>query len=42
MVGLRDCFGESGPPDQWLVKFGLTGAEIMRAVKKVMIRKRSR
>jgi len=42
MVGLRDCFGESGPPDQLLVKFGLTGAEIMRAVKKVMIRKRSR
>jgi transketolase len=42
MVGIRDCFGESGTPDQLLAKFGLTEVEIIRAVKKVMIRKRPR
>jgi transketolase len=42
MVGIRDCFGESGSPDQLLAKYGLTGADIMNAVKKVMLRKTER
>ena len=40
MVGIRDCFGESGSPDQLLAKYGLTEIDIINAVKKAMVRKR--
>lgn len=32
-VGLQDTFGESGKPAELLVKYGLTAAEIVKAVK---------
>jgi transketolase len=30
-VGLKDVFGESGTPEQLLVKYGLTSEEITKA-----------
>ena len=39
-VGLKDIFGESGKPEELLVKYGLTAQEIMHAVKVVLKRKR--
>jgi transketolase len=35
-VGVRDTFGESGAPDELLVKYGLTSREIVAAAKKAM------
>lgn len=35
-VGIQDTFGESGPPEELLEKYGLTGADIVRAAKKAM------
>jgi len=40
MVGIRDKFGESGRPRQLLEEFGLTSSGIIRAVRKVLERKR--
>ena len=40
MVGIRDKFGESGQPYELLEEFGLTSSGIMRAVRKVLERKR--
>ncbi|MDA2922006.1 transketolase family protein [Patescibacteria group bacterium AH-259-L07] len=40
MIGVEDRFGESGKPDELLEKFGLTHPHIMRAVKKVLKRKK--
>lgn len=39
MVGVKDTFGESGPPAELLEKYGLTAKDIVAAVKKVMERK---
>jgi len=39
MIGIKDRFGESGEPAELLKKFGLTHAEIIKAVKKVIKRK---
>ncbi|MBF0483997.1 MAG: transketolase family protein [Candidatus Omnitrophica bacterium] len=39
MVAVKDVFGESGSPEQLLVKFGLKGANIAEAAKKVLKRK---
>jgi transketolase len=39
MVGVDDTFGESGTPDQLVVKYGLTADKIVESVKKVMARK---
>ncbi len=39
-VGVKDHFGESGPPDKLMKKFGLTSKDIIRAVKKVVLRKK--
>lgn len=40
MVGVHDSFGESGTPDQLLVKYGLDSINIVNAVQKVMQRKK--
>lgn len=39
-VGIKDMFGESGQPDELLVKYGLTTEEIIIAVKTVLKRKK--
>ena len=38
-VGMNDVFGESGTPDELLVKFGLTAEHIVQAAKAVIARK---
>lgn len=39
MIAVDDSFGESGTPDQLMVKYGLDAVNIVSAVKKVMARK---
>ncbi|MBU0629878.1 MAG: transketolase family protein [Candidatus Margulisbacteria bacterium] len=39
-VGLKDVFGESGKPDELLVKYGLTAEEIIKAARAVLKRKK--
>ena len=39
MVGVNDSFGESGTPDELMVKYGLDSKNIVAAVQKVMQRK---
>ena len=39
-VGVKDMFGESGKPEELLVKYGLTVSEIKHAVKHVLGEKR--
>ena len=39
MVGVKDTFGESGPPAELLEKYGLTAKDVVIAVKKVIARK---
>lgn len=39
-VGILDTFGESGTPDALLAKYNLTVADIVRAAKRVVSRKR--
>lgn len=39
MVAVNDSFGESGTPDELLVKYGLDTVNIVEAVKRVMKRK---
>jgi transketolase len=39
-VGVRDTFGESGKPDELLIKYGLTPKDIIFAVKSVLQRKK--
>jgi len=38
-VGIRDTFGESGKPEELLVKYGLTAHDIVVAIKSVIKRK---
>lgn len=40
MVGVQDRFGESGEPNELLKEFGLTASDIIKAVKKVIDRKK--
>jgi transketolase len=40
-VGVQDHFGESGKPEELLVKFGMTNKDIVNSVKKVITRKNS-
>lgn len=40
MVGIRDKFGESGQPYELLEEFGLTSSGIIRAIRKVLERKK--
>jgi transketolase len=39
MVGVNDTFGESGTPEELMVKYGLSASNIVDAVKKVISRK---
>jgi transketolase len=39
-VGVRDVFGESGKPDELLVKYGLTSKNVADAVRNVITRKK--
>jgi transketolase len=38
-VGMPDCFGESGQPDELLKKYGMKAKDVMRAVRIAMKRK---
>lgn len=38
-VGIQDTFGESGRPEELLVKYGLTAQDIVKAATKVITRK---
>lgn len=38
-VGMPDCFGESGQPDELLKKYGMKAKDIVEAVKRVIKRK---
>lgn len=38
-IGVRDCFGESGEPDELAEKYGLTGPHIAEAARRVLERK---
>ncbi|MFW5872218.1 MAG: transketolase family protein, partial [bacterium] len=40
MVGMQDCFGESGTADQLLAKYEMDSHAIVKAVKKVLKRKK--
>ena len=40
MVGVKDTFGESGEPEELLIKYGCTYKEIFSAAKKVLQRKK--
>ncbi|MDC3418547.1 transketolase family protein [Aquibacillus salsiterrae] len=39
-VGTKDTFGESGPPEELLKKYGLTSENIVEAAKRAMSRKK--
>lgn len=39
-VGIKDTFGESGKPQDLLIKYGLTSSDIVKAVKSVSARKK--
>lgn len=39
-VGIKDMFGESGKPDELLIKYGLTPQDIVASVKTVLKRKK--
>ncbi|MGM0648043.1 MAG: transketolase family protein [Bacteroidota bacterium] len=39
MVGVHDTFGESGKPDELMIKYGLSKNDIVDAVRKVLKRK---
>ncbi len=39
MVGIRDCFGESGDPDELAAKYGIGVSDIVQSAKKVLHRK---
>lgn len=41
-VGIKDTFGESGKPEELLIKYGLTSQEIVVAVEEVIKRKISK
>ncbi len=38
MIGMQNTFGESGEPDELLVKYGMKAKDIVKAVKKVLKR----
>jgi transketolase len=39
MVGVKDTFGESGPPTALLEKYGLTAKDIFAAAERAISRK---
>lgn len=42
MVAMPDHFGESGPPDELLAKWGLTAPSIVEKARRVLARKAGR
>ena len=38
-IGVRDCFGESGEPDELAEKYGITGPHIAAAAMRAIARK---
>lgn len=42
IIGMQDCFGHSGHPEELLVHYGLTADAIVKAAKRAMARKNSR
>jgi transketolase len=42
MVGMPNCFGESGEPDELIEKYGMDIQSVVRAVRKVVNRKISK
>ena len=40
-VGVQDCFGESGKPEELMKKYGLRKENIIEAAKKVILRKKT-
>ena len=38
-VGMPDSFGESGEPDELLIKYGMKSSDIIAAVRRVIKRK---
>lgn len=38
-IGVQDVFGETGPPDELMVKYGLTSKDVKEAILKVLKRK---
>jgi len=40
IVGVNDSFGESGTPEELMIKYGLTAKDIVAKAKKAIIRKR--
>lgn len=38
-IGMQDCFGESGEPEELLKKFGMKASDIVEAAKRVIKRK---
>lgn len=42
IVGIRDTFGESGPPEELLKKYGCTSKEIAAAARKAIKRKKKK
>ncbi len=40
MIGIRDCYAESGKPDQLFERYGLTARHIVSAVEQVLKRKK--
>lgn len=41
-IGMPDCFGESGEPDELLTKYKMKAADIVRAAQKAIARKKKR
>jgi len=39
-MGIKDVFGESGKPEELIVKYGLTAADLMHSVKAVLKKKK--
>jgi transcriptional regulator with XRE-family HTH domain len=39
MVGMRDCFGESGEPQELIEKFGMGVGAVVEAIKRAINRK---
>jgi transketolase len=40
-IGVRDCFGQSGEPDQLMDEYGLRSRNVVEAIKKVVRRKKN-
>jgi transketolase len=40
-VGVNDSFGESGTPEQLMIKYGLSSTNIVEAALKVIARKKA-